>query len=342
MYLKRQIVFVGLIGLALMVTADRLPGPARLRAHGLPRHVPAPPRRALAAGLQQQGRPGLVPARVVPVPAVGVRQGRADRVPGVYCAAHRGDLDGRRLFTVLALAGGAGRADLPTARPRHRPGVRRHPHGHAAGRRRPAPPHGPAGRVGGGRRGRRAPARRAEAVPARPPGGVPRPPGRHPPLGVQPQPVEDRHRVRRRPRQGPVQGHPDQPVLRARAAHRLHLHGRGRGARASSVRCCCSALFAIVVWRTWRTAALAKDLSGTLICVGVLAMLVFQIFENVGHDDGHHADHRHPAARSCPTADRPPSPVRRRRPGAERPHAPLQSGGWTGSTGRPVVGLRIQ
>ncbi len=41
-------------------------------------------------------------------------------------------------------------------------------------------------------------------------------------------------------------------------------------------------LFAVLVWRTWRAAALAKDLCGTLICVGVLAMLVFQIFENVG------------------------------------------------------------
>ena len=42
------------------------------------------------------------------------------------------------------------------------------------------------------------------------------------------------------------------------------------------------ALFAIVAWRTWRSAALAKDAAGTLICVGVLAMLTFQIFENVG------------------------------------------------------------
>ena len=42
------------------------------------------------------------------------------------------------------------------------------------------------------------------------------------------------------------------------------------------------ALFALLVWRTWRAAALAKDLCGTLVCVGVLAMLVFQIFENVG------------------------------------------------------------
>jgi rod shape determining protein RodA len=41
-------------------------------------------------------------------------------------------------------------------------------------------------------------------------------------------------------------------------------------------------LFAIVVWRLWRIASLAKDLSGTLICAGVLAMVVFQIFENVG------------------------------------------------------------
>jgi len=41
-------------------------------------------------------------------------------------------------------------------------------------------------------------------------------------------------------------------------------------------------LFAVVVWRVWRAAALARDLSGTLVCVGVLAMFVFQIFENVG------------------------------------------------------------
>ena len=41
-------------------------------------------------------------------------------------------------------------------------------------------------------------------------------------------------------------------------------------------------LFALIVWRIWRAAALAKDLYGTLVCVGVLAMFVFQIFENVG------------------------------------------------------------
>ncbi|HEX3394504.1 MAG TPA: rod shape-determining protein RodA [Acidimicrobiales bacterium] len=42
------------------------------------------------------------------------------------------------------------------------------------------------------------------------------------------------------------------------------------------------ALFAIVVWRTWRSAVVSRDRFGTLICVGVLAMIVFQVFENVG------------------------------------------------------------
>jgi rod shape determining protein RodA len=41
-------------------------------------------------------------------------------------------------------------------------------------------------------------------------------------------------------------------------------------------------LFAIVVWRTWRAALLARDLFGTLVCVGVLALFVFQVFENIG------------------------------------------------------------
>jgi rod shape determining protein RodA len=41
-------------------------------------------------------------------------------------------------------------------------------------------------------------------------------------------------------------------------------------------------LFAIVVWRTWRTATLARDFFGMLVCMGVLAMFTFQIFENIG------------------------------------------------------------
>ena len=41
-------------------------------------------------------------------------------------------------------------------------------------------------------------------------------------------------------------------------------------------------LFVVIVWRIWRTAQLARDEFGMLVCVGVLAMLLFQIFENVG------------------------------------------------------------
>jgi rod shape determining protein RodA len=41
-------------------------------------------------------------------------------------------------------------------------------------------------------------------------------------------------------------------------------------------------LFGIVLWRTWRTARLARDFYGTLVCAGVLAMFTFMIFENMG------------------------------------------------------------
>jgi rod shape determining protein RodA len=45
-------------------------------------------------------------------------------------------------------------------------------------------------------------------------------------------------------------------------------------------------LMAAIVWRIWRTAALARDQFGQLVCVGVLAMFVFQIFESVGMTTG--------------------------------------------------------
>ncbi len=41
-------------------------------------------------------------------------------------------------------------------------------------------------------------------------------------------------------------------------------------------------LYSLIVWRVWRTAKLARDEFGSLLCAGVLAMFVFQIFENVG------------------------------------------------------------
>jgi rod shape determining protein RodA len=41
-------------------------------------------------------------------------------------------------------------------------------------------------------------------------------------------------------------------------------------------------LFWILCWRIWRTAQMARDRFGMLLCAGVLAMLVFQMFQNVG------------------------------------------------------------
>jgi rod shape determining protein RodA len=45
-------------------------------------------------------------------------------------------------------------------------------------------------------------------------------------------------------------------------------------------------LMGVIVWRIWRAAALARDEFGQLICVGVLAMLVFHTFESVGMATG--------------------------------------------------------
>jgi rod shape determining protein RodA len=42
------------------------------------------------------------------------------------------------------------------------------------------------------------------------------------------------------------------------------------------------ALFWLLCWRIWRIAQLARDRFGMLLCVGVLSMLVFQVFQNVG------------------------------------------------------------
>ena len=41
-------------------------------------------------------------------------------------------------------------------------------------------------------------------------------------------------------------------------------------------------LFCIISWRIWRSAQLARDEFGMLVCVGVLCLFMFQIFENVG------------------------------------------------------------
>lgn len=41
-------------------------------------------------------------------------------------------------------------------------------------------------------------------------------------------------------------------------------------------------LLSVILWRMWRTAQLARDDFGMLVCVGIMAMFLFQIFENMG------------------------------------------------------------
>ncbi len=41
-------------------------------------------------------------------------------------------------------------------------------------------------------------------------------------------------------------------------------------------------LYGLLCWRIWRAGKLAQDFLGTLLCIGVLAIFVFQIFENIG------------------------------------------------------------
>jgi rod shape determining protein RodA len=41
-------------------------------------------------------------------------------------------------------------------------------------------------------------------------------------------------------------------------------------------------LFGLVTWRIWRVARLSRDLAGTLVCAGVLGLIVIQLFENAG------------------------------------------------------------
>jgi rod shape determining protein RodA len=40
--------------------------------------------------------------------------------------------------------------------------------------------------------------------------------------------------------------------------------------------------FGVIVWRVWRAAQLARDEFGTLLCTGIMVMVLVQIFENVG------------------------------------------------------------
>jgi len=45
-------------------------------------------------------------------------------------------------------------------------------------------------------------------------------------------------------------------------------------------------LFGVMIWRIWRIAQLSSDSMGMLLCVGIMSMLLFHIFENIGMNLG--------------------------------------------------------
>ena len=93
--------------------------------------------------------------------------------------------------------------------------------------------------------------------------------------------VQRRHRLGRHVRHGALPRGPDQPRLRARAADRLHLHGRGGAARLRRRRLVL-ALLGLIAWRVLRAAELARDPFGRLLCAGIFTFLAFSVFQNAG------------------------------------------------------------
>ena len=103
--------------------------------------------------------------------------------------------------------------------------------------------------------------------------------------GLPAEPVADRDR--RRPEDRPRRrGHADQAQLPARAPHRLHLRGgrralglRRRGPRALALRA--ADLARVCASSPWRRTCI-----GALVAGGIVAMLMFQVFVNVGMNVG--------------------------------------------------------
>ena len=176
-------------------------------------------------------------------------------------------------------------ADPAAARPRHRARVRRRRHGDAAHRRRPGPPH---------RRAHRARHRRACSSSSTP--GCSRTTSS---AGCRRSSTENNDGLRGADAtynvdqakiaigsggvlgKGPFNG----TQTRLDLVPEQHTDfiftavGEELGFVGSAT---LLALLGVIAWRIWRTAQMARDPLGTLICVGVLSMFVFQVFENVG------------------------------------------------------------
>ena len=200
---------------------------------------------------------------------------------GVLLAAWKGEIDLRRLAVALVVAG------LPMGLIMLQPDL-----GTAlvfiaitaamlCRRRRAGPLPGRAGAGRRHRRGRHPQVEHAGPVPEGPADRVRRPDQQHPGR-LQRQPEPDRHRQRSHHRRTGCSGEPRPASATCPSSRPTSSSPRSASSSAWSGGSLLLGLFSIIVWRIWRTARLARDSFGTLLCVGVLAMLVFQIFESMG------------------------------------------------------------
>ena len=79
---------------------------------------------------------------------------------------------------------------------------------------------------------------------------------------------------------------PDPARLPAREPHRLHLRGGRRALRLRRAPAIVLSLYALLIWRSLRILTIAKNLYGALLAAGVGAMLMTQVFVNVGGNVG--------------------------------------------------------
>ena len=221
-----------------------------------------------------------------------------------YCHQHRGDLDAWRLAVAIADRGGADGARVPAARPRHDARDRRVRVRDPRRRRAPSPCTSVVLLLLGVTRGRRGGRDREGSTPTRSIAsssfldqstGDSRAASRR-----RPSTTSSRRRSRSSTgglaRRGPVQRPLTKNRVRARAAHRLHLHRGGRGARLPRWRDADRALRIAGVAPVAHRACCRPTSSGRSSTVGVLAMFAFQVFENIGMTMGIMPITGHPAA----------------------------------------------
>ena len=82
------------------------------------------------------------------------------------------------------------------------------------------------------------------------------------------------------PGKGVQAGEPEPARLPARAAHRLHLLGAGRGDGVPGVAAVLG-LYLLVIWRMLETARLARDRVGAFLAAAIAATFTFQVVYNV-------------------------------------------------------------